>query len=316
VGAFQSRPGSLLANTDSGLLSLHLPEGISRGVSGLPEACFANQADTTLGTGVSLAALGLYGSDYRNPLIITVAETPGNYIQILMLGALSKLPHESLKRSHSAISSRGSRGSNGSEMNQPSFRRRILSRDKVCVLTGHGKLGSDACHIIPYVYFQKLDFVGKRIWDEFFPYSCDNPEHRVMDVRNGILMYSPLNGSFDKFDFTIIRTLDQYKVETLREDEFDEETDKELLALILGLDKKELFFNPDKKNEWPSEILLKFHNACFRVKREQRKQMKAQAEAQELEEDNSAQTIAGIAEATSTIRKWLEHSDGNVMALK
>jgi hypothetical protein len=30
IGAFQARPGSLLANTDSGLITLHLPEGAAK----------------------------------------------------------------------------------------------------------------------------------------------------------------------------------------------------------------------------------------------------------------------------------------------
>jgi hypothetical protein len=40
-----------------------------------------------------------------------------------------------------------------------------------------------------------------------------------MDVRNGILMWGPLNAQFNKFAFTIIKKGSIYEVEALREDE-------------------------------------------------------------------------------------------------
>ncbi|KAJ3250044.1 hypothetical protein HK103_004097, partial [Boothiomyces macroporosus] len=89
-----------------------------------------------------------------------------------------------------------------------------------------------------------------------FPSSCDNPEHRVMDIRNGILMWTPLNAAFDRFDFTIIKRGDKYFVETLTGDEFREPEnvdEKELQLEILNLDGKQISFDKTKPNEWPGE---------------------------------------------------------------
>jgi hypothetical protein len=70
IAAFQTRPGSLLANIDSGLFTLHLLIGVER--SALSEDCFAssNENDTTLDTGCPLSALGFLGSKSKQPLII------------------------------------------------------------------------------------------------------------------------------------------------------------------------------------------------------------------------------------------------------
>ncbi|KAJ3267935.1 hypothetical protein HDV01_003712, partial [Terramyces sp. JEL0728] len=75
-------------------------------------------------------------------------------------------------------------------------------------------------------------------------------------------------------------------------DEFREpETidEKELQKEIVQLDGKQISFDSDRKNEWPGEKFLKFHNKCFYKKREENR-LKAQAEILELEDD-SAQTV-------------------------
>ena len=55
------------------------------------------------------------------------------------------------KRARSA-SSVASRASNGTELNQDSFRERILARDtNGCVLTGKDELDCQACHIVPWI---------------------------------------------------------------------------------------------------------------------------------------------------------------------
>jgi hypothetical protein len=70
IGAFQARPGSLLANTDAGLITLHLPEGVDK--DSLEEDCFANvdESDTTLDPGCPLSNLGSIGAKSKEPLII------------------------------------------------------------------------------------------------------------------------------------------------------------------------------------------------------------------------------------------------------
>ena len=73
IAAFQARPGSLLANTDSGLITIHVPEGTAR--SALAEDCFASidETDTTLRPGLALTALTRLNDlvlDDLHPLII------------------------------------------------------------------------------------------------------------------------------------------------------------------------------------------------------------------------------------------------------
>ena len=72
IGAFQARPGSLLANTDSGLITLHLPDGVARSASGLGEDCFAtvDETDSTLDPGCLLSDLFVFGSKSKRPLVI------------------------------------------------------------------------------------------------------------------------------------------------------------------------------------------------------------------------------------------------------
>ena len=190
----------------------------------------------------------------------------------------------------------------------------MLNRDNNgCVLTGRGELECDACHIVPWTYFQKHDLIGKKIFDVVFPYSCDNPEHRVMDVRNGILMWHVFHGPFDQFDFTFIKIGDTYTVKTLEEHEFEKANTnalKELQKQILALNGKQIFFNPERQSEWPGEKFLRFHNECFELKREQ--WLKAQAEAQEFDEDFD-QGMTDEYCSTVKVANWMESFPGTIV---
>jgi hypothetical protein len=220
-------------------------------------------------------------------------------------GELNRI--QALKRTRSAASL-SSRGSSGKELSQDSFRQRVLARDECCLLTQEqNEWHCEACHIIPWRNFPKPDLIGNKLWDTLFlNNSCDNPEHRVMDVRNGIFMGRPLNEHFDKFDFTIVKTGDVYYVKTPREDEFEPKSpvEKKKILLIVGLNGKKLSFNPEKKNEWPGENFLRIHNACYES-RWQEFRLKAQAEAIALEEDDSVQTIAAErSESVLKVQMW------------
>ena len=126
-----------------------------------------------------------------------------------------------------------------------------------------------------------------------------------MDVRNGILMWGPLNAQFDKFAFTIIKKGSIYEVEALREDEM--ETQKKLSAkqiqiTVAKLDGKQFKFDDDKQDTWPGEKFLQLHNRIFHKKREatrlEANRLKAQAEAQ-------AQTIADEREESIVkVKNW------------
>ena len=90
ISAFQARRSSLLADTDSGLISLHLPGGVPR--SALPEDCFApsDSTGTTLDIGCPLASLGVYGLNSREPLIIK-SKNDKNIINFDDWNSISKL---------------------------------------------------------------------------------------------------------------------------------------------------------------------------------------------------------------------------------
>lgn len=204
--------------------------------------------------------------------------------------------NNSKKRKAASMTSRSS----GGELNQDSFRKRLLDRDIECVLTGRGKLECDACHIVPWVYFQRHDLIGKKVFDIVFPFSCDNPEYRIMDVRNGILMWHVLHNSFDKFDFTIIKIRGIYTVKTLEEHEFEEGMDKELLKTVFGLNGKNITFNTDRQNEWPGDKFLKFHNECFDARR-----VAFRAAAEEYPDNEYDETLA---ESIKKSKVWLEQT--------
>jgi hypothetical protein len=68
IEAFQARRGSLLANTDSGLITLHLPDGVDR--TALSEECFEYSDSEILDPGCLLSSLGSLGSNSKQPLII------------------------------------------------------------------------------------------------------------------------------------------------------------------------------------------------------------------------------------------------------
>jgi hypothetical protein len=201
-----------------------------------------------------------------------------------------------------------SRASNGTALNQSSFRERILARDtKGCVLTGKDELDCHACHIVPWAYFQKWDLLGQEIWNSLFPYSCFKPMHQVMDVRNGILMWSPLNAQFDIFAFTIIKKGSVYEVESLREDEMETPKNlktKELQITVANLNGMRFKFDDEKQDMWPGESFLQLHNRIFYKKREANR-LRAQAEAQELTEEDSAQTITNEREESILkVKNW------------
>jgi hypothetical protein len=148
--------------------------------------------------------------------------------------------------------------------------------------------------------------VGKKVFDAALPYSCNNPEHRIMDVRNGILMSRPLHASFDKFEFTIFKTENGYVIKTLDQHELPEEksvADKKLKGSLISYNGKEIHFDPEKKNEWPGSVFLKFHNECFHIKREN---MKA---AQNYDEESYDETIVERAESIAKVEKWFSVTD-------
>ena len=236
--------------------------------------------------------------DKKMPLVVTV-------ISDQVEANTFKLP---LKRTRSA-SSISTRISNGSGLSQDSFRKRILARDnKGCVLTGTGEHDCDACHIIPQSSFKNGDFIGQEIWKDIFNYRCYNSKHLVMDVRNGILLWRHLHGHFDKLSFTIVKETDRvYQVVALREDEMEPprtEFEKGLQITVAQLDGKKIEFEEGKKDLWPGEKFLQLHNRAFHEKREFNR-LKAQAEAQELLEEDSAQTIANEQrESIEKVKNW------------
>jgi hypothetical protein len=84
---------------------------------------------------------------------------------------------------------------------------------------------------------------------------------------------------------------------------------KELQLVIIALNGKKIYFDTDKQNEWPGEKFLKFHNECFYKKREDMK-LKAQAEPQELNAEDSGQTllVEGL-ESSLKVKSWVSITD-------
>ncbi|KAI8892874.1 hypothetical protein BC833DRAFT_610415 [Globomyces pollinis-pini] len=259
---------------------------------------------------VGFGLIQLY--DIQGQLITDLDDIPEDSCKKVKDGGLFLVVHglsgsRPSKRARSA-SSVASRASNSTELNQDSFRERILARDtNGCVLTGKDEVECQACHIVPWVYFQKYDLVGQEIWNSLFPFSCFNPTHQVMDVRNGILMWGPLNAQFYKFAFTIIKKGSIYEVEALREDEMEtpkKRSAKSLQITVAKLDGKQFKFDNDKQDTWPGEKFLQLHNRIFHKKREANR-LKAQVEVQKMSEEDSSQTTADEREESIVkVKNW------------
>ena len=71
---------ALRLTNDTRQLSLHLPDGITKSRSGLPQACFADSdaSGTSLNYFCKLAELKRIGSDLNHPLVIKSAGSTGN----------------------------------------------------------------------------------------------------------------------------------------------------------------------------------------------------------------------------------------------
>ena len=179
---------------------------------------------------------------------------------------------------------------NGSGMSQPAFRARIVERDQKCVISGMDSKYCEACHIVPQRIFQKNGIPEKKLWDKQFSNGCVQPDHRVMDVRNGILLSVPIHHAFDSFDLTIVKTKSlKFKVLT--------NPFANLSAEIRNYDGKEIEFDPDNPNEWPSDVFLRFHNECYETK-------KLILQAAGEPSDDSFQTLAELKCSVSKVESW------------
>ena len=204
-----------------------------------------------------------------------------------MNAGISK-PTSGKKRSRSA-SSRSSGG-----LSQDAFRQRVVARDKVCVISGERELNCQAAHIIAKCNFTVGDTQAKKLWDERFASCCENPAHRVMDIRNGLLLWNPIHTAFDNFDLTIRKNGAVYKVET-----------QTLTgsAEIHAYNDHTIEFNKELQREWPREEFLKFHNECF----EDRK-VQLTAAAEEYGSDNE-DSYPEVVESVRKSKTWLSNTD-------
>ena len=169
-----------------------------------------------------------------------------------------------------------------------------MNRDQNCVISGVSADFCEAAHIVAKCNFTVNDFQAKKLWDERFPNCCANEEHRVMDVRNGILLSMPIHKAFDKFQFTIRK---------LENDKFAVELDPFTAPKhMYSIETKKIFkLDPKKKTDWPGEEFLKFHNECFDAKKAK---MMAAADEYGSDYDDSNETIAIMAESIKKAHYW------------
>jgi hypothetical protein len=207
---------------------------------------------------------------------------------------LRNKPTSGKKRSRSASSR------SGGGLSQDAFRQRVVARDKVCVISGMGQEYCQAAHIIAQCNFTVNDTQAKKLWDERFPNCCNEQDHRVMDVRNGILLSLPIHKAFDNFDLTIRKDDNVYKVETQTLNGSAE---------IHAYNDHTIEFNKELQHEWPREEFLKFHNECFE---DRRVQLTAAAEEYGSDnEDSYPETLAEVVESVRKSKTWLSNTDLN-----
>ena len=111
---------------------------------------------------------------------------------------------------------------------QDKYRKKLIDRYKVCVVTGNGDLVCEACHIKPFVL-------------------CDDKEK--YDINNGILMDSSLHILFDKMLVSI-------NSKTL-EFEISNKLDRTNYDFVWKYHKKSLQINSKSKK------YLEYHYALF-----------------------------------------------------
>jgi hypothetical protein len=167
--------------------------------------------------------------------------------------SLSQLEFQKTENSKPPSGSKRARSgsSKSTQLSQSSFRQRIVARDKVCVISGEKAENCQAAHIIAKCNFTIHDIQANKLWDERFPNCCATPELRVMDVRNGLLLWNPIHTAFGNFELTIRKEGDVFKVVT------------QIIVgsqLIHSFNGRIIQFDPERG---PREEFLKFHNECF-----------------------------------------------------
>ena len=192
-----------------------------------------------------------------------------------------------------------SESSQSTQLTQSSFRQRVVQRDKVCALSLVDSKFCEAAHIIAKCNFTVNDIQAKKLWDQKFPNCCDNPEHRVMDIRNGILLAKWIHDAFDIYDITIRKEGAIYKVET-----------QVIVGCpeLLSYNGKTIRFDSDKQHEWPREEFLNFHNECFDDKR-----VLLEAAAEEYSDQDYEETLAERAESVQKSNNWLRTAANQII---
>jgi HNH endonuclease len=207
--------------------------------------------------------------------------------------ALAQLEFQKAESSKPPSNKRARSGSSQStQLTQTSFRQRIVARDGVCLITGKEQESCQAAHIIAKCNFNIYDIQANKLWDERFPNCCDNPEHRVMDTRNGLLLWNPIHTAFDNFELTIRKEENIFKVET---------QDFIGSQLIHSFNGRTIQFNSERRHEWPREEFLKFHNECFDAR-----SVALKAAAEESSDDEQYQET--LAESVKKSKVWLEQT--------
>ena len=155
-----------------------------------------------------------------------------------------------LKQSSISDSRRSSAGHNSTNQNE--FREKLISRDKVCVISGDETV--EACHIIPYHF--TLENSG--IWAQKYNQFCFNQDEGTYDVRNGILLSKYFHNRFDKYQFTIIFEENLYKIK-VGEIPMPGLENGKVLSFPTGKDSN----GNEWKDQWPAPEFLKWHNDNF-----------------------------------------------------
>jgi hypothetical protein len=149
-----------------------------------------------------------------------------------------------------------------------------------------------AAHIVAKCNFTPSDVQGNIFWDKQFPGCCFEPSHRVMDVRNGILLATWIHTAFDNYEFTICKKEDIFVVKTQTMTGLPE---------LHQFDGKMLALPQDKRYAWPRGEFLHIHNLGF----EQKKlDLMAAAEAVDLDDYDSGQTISERAQIAMRVKEW------------
>ncbi|KAJ3385875.1 hypothetical protein HDU92_002813 [Lobulomyces angularis] len=234
--------------------------------------------------------------DRRNLLL----KEPVEYKRIEEIKALSFESGSSIsKRSFESVGKTGciypskqssqSSHSSRSSKTQEEFRKSVLARDKVCIISESVEAANcEACHIVALKDKEHFDDYCKLFEISFHPFIDSDSTKRLNSVCNGILFSPSMHRLYDSHYFTILYSDEKYEFWCQNQDLLDKVMKENPgVKLLTEKNGKEVNFGDDDTKK-PYKNFLKFHNLQFINKASG---LKGNADPTEFKRNDSEKTL-------------------------